>query len=320
MPYYQGPLAAARSLGRLVQSARRWVRQEQYFALRGPGFLSIVVWFWLQHYRKPYVVEVLGDYREVTRVMKHPLRRLFRVGFSVLVPKIIHNASAVLYVSRALQKDYPARAGALSIEASDVQLDAGWFRPPRTYTQVPNPLRILHVGNIEQVYKGHEYLLQALAICRSRGLNVRADFVGDGRLKAQYEKQAASLGITDIVRFHGTVPWGPDVGSIIDHSDLFVFPSLTEGLGKALLEAMARGLPAIGTEVGGIPELLGPEALVPSADAEALARRITGIGTNPSKLTLLSRDNWTRAMDYRLEVLEPRRLAFYQAARRLLGN
>lgn len=87
------------------------------------------------------------------------------------------------------------------------------------------------------------------------------------------ERYAARLGIADRVRFEGQQP-ADRVADELRRADLFVLASRTEGLPRALIEAMAAGLPCIGTRVGGIPELLDDEALVAPGDAEALAARI----------------------------------------------
>jgi glycosyltransferase involved in cell wall biosynthesis len=79
--------------------------------------------------------------------------------------------------------------------------------------------------------------------------------VGDGEDRARLERQAAQLGIASRVRFAGAVP-PEEIGPWLRASELFVRPSLSEGLGSAFLEAMACGLPVIGTRVGGIPDFL----------------------------------------------------------------
>jgi len=317
-PYYVGPLAAARQSSALLQVARYWARQDKLFILRVPGFLPIVTWFWLRRYGKPYAVEVLGDISEAYRVIRHPLGWFWRVFFSYMERTICYHADAVLYVSQALERVYPARSEAETVVASDVRLTDAVFAQPRIFLQVPVPVQIIHVGNMEQPYKGHEILLEALAICQQMGVSIQATLIGEGRLRSKFECLAQQLGLDGQVTFQGTVPWGDVLFAMLDQADLFVFPSLTEGLSKALLEAMARGLPAIGTTVGGIPELLPLEVLVPPGDAQKLAEKIMTVVTSPEELTRLSARNYETALNYRHEVLSQKRIEFYLKVKKRL--
>lgn len=311
-PYYIGAAGAARSAADLIRTARYWANREQFIILRGPGFLSTLTAYWLRRAHKPYAVEVLGDPRQVFRVIKHPLRRVWRVLFSSTATQIIQHASAVLYVADFLHAAYPLGARAVGVVASDVRLYPEVFSAARTYERAPSPLRIVNVGNLEQVYKGHDYLLEAMAMCSRQHVPIEAHFVGEGRLRPHYEQMAKELGLAEAVKFHGSVLWGPDLFQILDEADLYVQCSLTEGLPKALAEAMARGLPAIGTRVGGIPELLTPDALVNAADAGDLAGKLMELGQAPGRLTELSHANFAKAQEYRLEIVEQKRQTFYQ--------
>jgi glycosyltransferase involved in cell wall biosynthesis len=99
----------------------------------------------------------------------------------------------------------------------------------------------------------------------------------------------------------------------LDTADLFVHPSRTEGLPRALIEAMARGLPCIGSNVGGIPELLSPAEQVPAGDANALEAKLCEVLGDPQRLVRLSRENLAKAREYHADALRPRRQAFYRA-------
>jgi glycosyltransferase involved in cell wall biosynthesis len=105
------------------------------------------------------------------------------------------------------------------------------------------------------------------------------------------------------------------VRAALDHADLFVLPSRTEGLPRAMIEAMARALPCIGSTVGGIPELLPPEDLVPPGDAAALARKIREVVCDPDRMARMSARNLEQARQYREDALSGRRIAFYQRVR-----
>jgi glycosyltransferase involved in cell wall biosynthesis len=102
---------------------------------------------------------------------------------------------------------------------------------------------------------GLDRLLQAFPAVLREAPDAALLLVGEGEDRAALERQAASLGIAERVRFAGAVPHA-DVVRYLRLGAVFVRPSLSEGLGTAFLEAMACGLPVVGTRTGGIPDFL----------------------------------------------------------------
>src|SRR6202042_2877537 len=98
-------------------------------------------------------------------------------------------------------------------------------------------------------------------------------------------------GIEAQVEFVGSVTAGEPVRHELDQADLFILPSRAEGVPRAMLEAMARGLPCIGSSIGGIPELLHKEDLVPADDPAALAKVIATVFADQSRLARMSARN-----------------------------
>ena len=123
--------------------------------------------------------------------------------------------------------------------------------------------------------KGHIYLLQALAEVRNRTkLNWQLLLVGDGPLKKELQNAAINLGISDRVSFLGA---RMDVPELLKVMDVFLLTSIWEGMPLTILEAMAAGKAIIGTNVGGVPEVLENEVnglLVPPRDIKAIASAI----------------------------------------------
>jgi glycosyltransferase involved in cell wall biosynthesis len=104
--------------------------------------------------------------------------------------------------------------------------------------------------------------------------NTRLALVGAGEDEASLKDLARELGIEGAVSFLG---WHPEIPEFLKDADLFVLPSLWEGMPNVVLEAMASGVPTVATEVGGTPELVlegETGVLVPPADSDALARSI----------------------------------------------
>ena len=319
LPYYVGPLAAVRKILPLIFAGRSWAARGDRFVLRMPAFVPIIFWLWLRLYRKPYALEVLGDPREVFEVVHHPLSVLWKNLYSGAQRLMIRKATAVLYISRTLADRYPARFGTYSVVVSDVRLGRDIYTKPRHYGQILNPIRLVHVGTMDQPYKGQDYLLRAIDLCRRKNLAVKATFIGDGRLRESLEALSRELKLEEAVQFCGSVSWGTALFRLLDQADLFIMCSLTEGLGKALLEAMARGLPAVGSNVGGIPELLPPEVLVEPSNAVALAAKIMELAGDPGRLTRLSLMNFQESLKYRDELLSEKRTEFYRRVRDAIG-
>jgi glycosyltransferase involved in cell wall biosynthesis len=121
--------------------------------------------------------------------------------------------------------------------------------------------------------KGYEYLFEAVRLLRNRiDLPFLLLIAGRGPLLGHYQSLAASLNISDRVRFLG---FRSDLPDLMSSADLFVLPSVAESFGLVLAEAIYLGLPVLASRVGGIPEIIDDRVdglLVPPADPEALAR------------------------------------------------
>ena len=142
-------------------------------------------------------------------------------------------------------------------------------RPPRD-----GPLRLLALGALVE-HKGHDVLLEALARTRSGSCLVLA---GTGHLLGRLARQVRALGLGDRVTLTGEAP------PRFDACDLFVHPSRTEGLGTAVLDAMAAACPVLASRTGGLPEAVvhGETGwLVPPDEPEALAETLDLIGRQP---------------------------------------
>jgi glycosyltransferase involved in cell wall biosynthesis len=174
---------------------------------------------------------------------------------------------------------------------------------------------LVFAGTLEAMYKAPDVLIDAVNQCVSEGLDLRLNLLGDGAHRGELEAQAARLGLGERVTFLGQLPPGEPVLAQLDRADLFVLPSRTEGLPRAMIEAMARGLPCIGTDVGGIPELLSPGEMVPPGDSQALARKIGEVLRDPDRRAGMSERNLAAARDYHKEVLRERRNALYRYLR-----
>ena len=320
LPYYVGFgefCARWRSVQRAAEAA---VEGDQAVILKAPSMISCLVEIAMRAKARPFAVEVCGDPRDVygRGSLDHPLRPFFRHWFTHRTSKQCRRACAVSYVTRhTLQSRYPASR---QFSVSDVMLPADVAPARRAPPVPPAPICLITVGSLEQPYKGTDTLIDALAISIRAGLNACLTVVGGGKYQSRLAAQAERLGVGQRVDFKGALPAGEKVFAELDRSDLFVLPSRTEGLPRAMIEAMARGLPCIGSTAGGIPELLDADCLVPPADAPALSARLLEVAASPGRLAQMSRNGLERAREFTEARLAARRREFLTAVREATGS
>jgi len=135
----------------------------------------------------------------------------------------------------------------------------------------PAGTRVIGTVGYLAASKGHRDLLQAIALLVREESCLGLVIAGDGALRAALEAQAAALGLTTHVCFTG---FRRDILALMQSFEIFVFTSYLEGLGTAILDAMALGKPVVATRAGGIPEAVQDGItglLVPPRDPQALA-------------------------------------------------
>ena len=273
---------------------------------------------------RPFGVEVINDPYEMfspgTQTTR--LRPLLRWLFPRRLRAQCRGACAAAYVTAgALQRRYPPAAGVFGTHYGDGELPASAFRErPGPFGRVGALPRVVTVAPLGHLNKATDVLIDALALSREQGVDFRLDVVGDGRCRPVLEEQARRLGLTDRVFFAGNVPGVEAVREYLDRADLFALPSRHEGLPRAMIEAMARGLPCIGSDVGGIPELLAPEDMVARNDAAALGVAVRGMLGSAERMAASSRRNYARALEYGDEVLLGRRNEFFGRVRGATEN
>lgn len=135
------------------------------------------------------------------------------------------------------------------------------------------PFTILHIGRFTWA-KNHIEIIRAFKLFHSKYPDSRLILVGDGELKDRLESLVRELRISDSVEFLGLKP---EVYTLLHDTDVFILPSLYEGMPMTLIEAMGSALPIITTPVGGIVDMIedGTEAIFSSTDSNSIAKNIS---------------------------------------------
>ena len=302
LPNYRGAGGFIRTLPRLIGVIRRSCTDATaIYAGRVPGMIGALLSSRARTLGADFVALVVGDPVEVAR--SGAAGRVIRWGapaVGLAMRLLLRRATRASYVTEhVLQARYPVRAGIPQRSGSGVHL------PPEAFAsaardfadrQLTDVWHLITVGSQEATYKGHDVLLAAVAqlVAESR-LSVQLTIIGGGKYGPTYQGIVADLGLSDHVELAGHIVDPAGVRRRLEAADLFVLPSRTEGLPRALVEAMALALPCLASAVGGIPELLSDECLVPPGEPRELARAIEGLLMRPLEMNRLSRENLAQA-------------------------
>lgn len=187
---------------------------------------------------------------------------------------VYRQASAVVAISAAIARILGGYDRALSpriVPSAQAGLPVDATAVARIRARWPTRFLVGHAGALDDSQKGQRYLIRAARRLETSHPDVHVVLLGSGKDEAVLKREAE--GLTNVT-FEGHVA---NVGDWLSAFDLFAFPSLHEGLGSVLLDAMAAGLPVVASRVDGIPEIVreGENGLlVPPADEEALAAAI----------------------------------------------
>lgn len=312
---YNNILDSIRKRKKIESQIDKLVKDTDFVIIRMPSVIGIFACNSAKKYNKQYVIEMVAcpldgyiNHTKKTGVFLAPI-------MYYLNKKYIKNAPKVLYVtSKFLQKRYPTYGE--EVACSDVDL-------PKTdietlvnrknkieeckYSKI---LKLATIASVELKYKGHIYVFKAIAKLKKEGRNIKYYLAGGGD-NSRLKKLASKYGIQDNVVFLGSLTH-EKVFELIDSIDIYVQPSLQEGLPRALIEAMNRACPAIGSNAGGIPELLCKDFIVKKRNSRAIYKILKNITTE--QLTKQAEYNYERSKEFEKEKLEVKRRLFYKGS------
>ena len=255
----------------VVDSMRRLVQSVDAVIARTSLFGSLAVSMSLKH-NKPYAVEVVGCPWDAFWNHGTLAGRLFAPYAWLGQKRLLRRAPFALYVTqRFLQHRYPSKGTTAGVSNVSISASAQSVLERRIErVRVPGkPFVFGLVGSLSSTYKGIQTALAAFGRVGRQLPDYQFHVLGGGD-PARWVKLAAAHGVSSNVRFVGTLPAGDAVLEWLDAVDVYLQPSLQEGLPRSLVEAMSRGCPAVGSTAGGIPELLDRDCLHAAGNAGQL--------------------------------------------------
>jgi glycosyltransferase involved in cell wall biosynthesis len=313
------PVSPLRALGRLPSLIRQIYSASKVAHvcyLKLPDAVGTLVGMVLWACRRPYAVEVVADsFQGIIHAKKSmPLVGLYARLFDGLTKFLVSRAASVTYISQYLRHCYPHPQQDRQWIFCSVELTEEFRSPPRDkrfFQQ--DPFKIVSAGRLS-AEKGHLYLIRAFkTIVEQAGRPVELHILGDGPERERLEAEVRALGLTDQVQFHGALARGPVLFETLDRMQLYILPSLTEGMGRGLIEAIGRGLPCLASAVGGVPEYLNESCLFPPADPDAIAHKVLDLLSDTDTLARLSQQNYDAGAAFTPEQLKTARDAFWSS-------
>lgn len=261
---------------------------------------------------KPFFGEVMSDPWD--GLWNHGIKGKIVAPYSYLKTKqALANADYGLYVtSEFLQHRYPCNrrtVAASNVYINDSSNEVIDKRLKRINQMDLTNISLMTTGATYVRYKGQEYVIKAIPKLNKKGINVKYYIVGEG--SQEYLKNVAKKNhVENQVIFTGRLPLDKVLNKL-DDVDLYIQPSLQEGLPRSVIEAMSRGCPCIGARTAGIPELIQAECVFKRKSSVAIAETILNV-LEREKLKSYSMQNYNNSKNYLDNVLNQKRCDYYK--------
>lgn len=281
-----------------------------------PGFVGLAGLVGAFLVGKKRTLEIVGDWLAMLGLRRHTFGFLKKLSMKSLLTLACHMSSRIIVLNHVMKKsliNLGIKANKIGI-IPETTVEDSLFKIPklenggRAYVKT-----MIFIGRLSDE-KGLFDLVESMKILHDQyGVKkVRLKIVGNGPLRRDLECKVSTLGLDDIIEFTGYVSHDK-ISKYLTEAWLLVLPSLTEALGKVILEAMAAGRPVVATRVGGIPEVVENGVngfLVKPGNPEALAQSAYKILTNEQIAIKMGRKGKEKAVKYTLENILPKYISF----------
>lgn len=271
--------------------------------IRSPSFISFLAIDLCNKYNKDYLVELVGC--PFDAFWNHSLEgKIISIPFYIKTKKVIKKSKNVVYVTNNfLQKRYPTDGVAYS--CSDVELPSNDMKIREIKEN--QKIKICTIASLDVKYKGQEYVIKALAALNNPKIEYHLIGQGEGK---KIRKLIKKYSLQNNVKLIGSLSHD-DVLKYLSKMDIYIHPSLTEGLPRTVMEAMSLGLPVTGTEVGGIPELVSDKLTFKKRSVYSIIDRINFL-LNPTNYKNESQRSLIEIKKYEYSLLKKKKKQIYQ--------
>ncbi|TMZ95204.1 glycosyltransferase [Klebsiella pneumoniae] len=294
---------------------KKQVESADLIFARMPSIISDITIQFCRQLKKKYMVEVGGCSWDA--YWNHSLKGKLMAPYVFMKQKEgIKNADYAIYVTEKwLQGRYPSNA--IQTNASNVYLEDTTdeilykrISKIRNYNE-NHEFVIGTTAAVDVSYKGQQYVIQAISRLREQGYTFKYQMVGKGD-STNLMNLAKRLNVEDLIEFKGVMV-KDDVFDWLDTIDLYIQPSKQEGLPRALIEALSRAVPSLGSRTAGIPELLDDDYIFDRGNITQICEVILKI--IHADLTQIASKNFEKAKDFNIDKLNSKRNKLYNEYR-----
>lgn len=262
----------------LIKKVREMLNDTEFAVIRIPSLAGYVAQRECEKRKIPYIVEVVGN--SFQALWYHSFKtKIVAVPIHFMMKRAIKNSRFVAYITdNYLQKCYPTKytsfngiANVSLILEDDVVKKR--LEKLNIRLEEKEMINIGLIGALNVKYKGHETAIKALKIVKEQYPNIKLKFLGQGS-KERLEKVCKKYDVIDNVEFCGSLPGGKAVMKWLDDIDIYVQPSITEGHGRSVVEAISRGCITFASNVGGLVDSVNKPYLFKKKNDKELARLI----------------------------------------------
>ncbi|MEN8304383.1 MAG: glycosyltransferase family 4 protein [Campylobacterota bacterium] len=291
------------------------IREHDAVTVRVPSELGLLAASVARENKVKCLVEVVGCGWDAMWNYGGWKSKIYAPFLFMKMKNAVKRSAYVSYVTeRFLQERYLPSKKARTISVSDVVLsDVDENTLSHRIKKIKNMEGKIVFGTIASLnvkYKGIDIALKALSEMTNRYDDFEYRVLGEGD-PTTYKTLADKLGIGDKVFFDGVFPRGEAVLDWLDSIDIYLQPSLVEGLPRSLVEAMSRGCPAVGSSVGGIPELLDEDMTFSHKHPQEFSKILEDLLADKQMMIQIARNNFERAKKYQKSILDEKRNKFW---------
>lgn len=309
IPYFKSIRTYFKNKRNAIRIIKNTVLNNDIIIVRLPSAAGIIAYKYAKAFHKPVFIELVACVFDA--LWNYDWRgKLMAYCKMYQYKRLIRHAQHTLYVTnKFLQSRYPTNGK--YVACSDVEInimDSLSFDKRLDRIKRSNKPYVLGtVSALNVPYKGQKDVIKAIGMLKREGILFIYKLVGQGN-SSFLKNKAKQYDVEELVEIIGPLPHD-QIFEFFETIDIYIQPSKQEGLPRALIEALSKACPSLGSKIAGIPELLGGDCVFRSGDVKQIVQKLKGIDKTWMKKQ--ASINFETSQHYRKEELDKKRNNFY---------